>query len=478
MSLASSYTRWVLNIPKDRKNGFSPFLRLIPFGDNHHIIRSGERGETGAQPHIGEQPCIQVIENEHLHLEAARQLLQSHGGGHRGPELVRQHRVVGGVLCRHQYGEVFWKYKDLAEVYENGRKYGIDTLMVFGWWKGRFDNGYPLYEPDDALGGEAELKKAIKDIQKRGGRVILYTNGVLMDVKSDFYRNYGARAAMIDLDGNPLLDHYQFSNQGTVLRTFGYKTFAQACAGAKEWKQQMLHNGRVKLSMEPDSIFYDQVGGHRCWLCFNKDHKHGSRGDTEPLYRKENFEAVNELLGEEQAVGTENTVDIFDPYMDYHHGCDFGNWYAADVYPQLYLNTFPETIITNRFIHDEREDYRLQLNYALVCGYRFDVSIYRGRVTDMSGVPNYAGHVKRLLEYKEKHRRFFYPSGFAMRELPDMPSGLLMTQYVSGGEQLTLVLNCCREEREFSWDGGEYRIPGWGVLSICGGETEIIEGAE
>lgn len=382
------------------------------------------------------------------------------------------------IILRHQYGEVFWKYKDLVEAYENGRKYGIDTLMVFGWWKGRFDNGYPLYEPDDALGGEAELKKAIKDIQKRGGRVILYTNGVLMDVKSDFYKNYGARVAMIDLDGNPLLDHYQFSNQGTVLRTFGYKTFAQACAGAEEWKQQMLRNGRVKLSMEPDSIFYDQVGGHRCWLCFNKDHKHGSRGDTEPLYRKENFEAVNELLGEEQAVGTENTVDIFDPYMDYHHGCDFGNWYAADVYPQLYLNTFPETIITNRFIHDEREDYRLQLNYALVCGYRFDVSIYRGRVTDMSGVPNYAGHVKRLLEYKEKHRRFFYPSGFAMRELPDMPSGLMMTQYISGGEQLTLILNCCREEQEFSWDGGEYRIPGWGVLSICGGGTEIIEGAE
>ena len=176
------------------------------------------------------------------------------------------------IILRHQYGEVFWTYKDLPQVYENGRKYGIDTLMVFGWWKGRFDNGYPLYEPDDALGGEKELVAAIRKIQDMGGRVILYTNGILMDLKSDFYQEHGKDVAMIDLDGNPLLDHYQFSNQGTVLKIFGYKTFAQACQGTEEWKQQLLHNGKVKLAMKPDSIFFDQVGGHHCWLCFNKNH--------------------------------------------------------------------------------------------------------------------------------------------------------------------------------------------------------------
>lgn len=389
---------------------------------------------------------------------------------------VREFTGWQRIILRHQYGEVFWKYQDLPKVYEHGKKYGIDTLMVFGWWKGRFDNGYPLYEPDEALGGEEELKKAICKIQKAGGRVILYTNGVLMDVKSDFYKKHGKDVVMTDLDGNPFLDHYQFSNQGTVLRTFGYKTFGQACQGTEEWKQQLLSNGRVKLSMKPDSIFYDQIGGHRCWLCFNKNHKHGNRGDLDPQYRIENFKAMNELLCGEEAIGTENTVDIFDPYMDYHHGCDFGNWYAENVYPQLYLNTFPESIITNRFIHDERKDYKLQLNYALVCGYRFDVSIYRGRVLDLDGMQGYARHIKRLLEYKENYHRFFYPSKFSMRELPDLPKDVLMTEYVCGRESLILMLNTGMEMEKVSFGGKEYEIPGYGVLSICGQETQLIEG--
>lgn len=380
------------------------------------------------------------------------------------------------IILRHQYGEVFWKYTDLVDVYEHGKKYGIDTLNVFGWWKGRFDNGYPLYEPDEELGGEEELKKAIAEIQRRGGNVLLYTNGVLMDVKSDFYKEHGKDVAVLDLDGNPLMDHYQFSNQGTLLRTFGYKTFGQACNGTEEWKQQLLHNGRVKLAMKPKGIFYDQIGGHRCALCFNKNHKHGNRGDLEPQYRIENFKAINELLTGDEAVGTETTVDIFDPYMDYHHGCDYGNWYDKNAYPQLYLNTFPETIVTNRRIHDERADYRLQLNYILLCGYRFDVCIYRGRAVDMDSVKGYANQVKHLLDYKERYHRFFYPANFQMDELPELPDTVLMAEYAYQDERLVLMLNAEKEAQKITFRNKEYEIPGWSVLSICGDEVEIIEG--
>lgn len=380
------------------------------------------------------------------------------------------------IILRHQYGESFWKYEDLIQVYENGKKYGIDTVMVFGWWKGRFDNGYPLYEADEALGGEEELKRTIDEIQRRGGNVILYTNGVLMDVQSDFYKEHGKDVVMLDLDGNPLLDHYQFANQGSLLRVFGYKTFGQACNGTEEWKEQLIHNGKVKLGMGPKGIFYDQIGGHRCALCFNKNHKHGNRGDLEPQYRIENFMAINELLSGDEAVGTETTVDIFAPYMDYHHGCDFGNWYEKNTYPQLYLNTFPETIVTNRFIHDERSDYRLQLNFVLFCGYRFDVSIYRGRVVDMDAVKGYANQVKRLIEYKEKYRRFFYPVNFCMDELPELPETVLFAGYAFEAERLILMLNVEEETQRIIFRDKQYEIPGWSILSICGEEVEIIEG--
>jgi hypothetical protein len=41
------------------------------------------------------------------------------------------------VILRHQYGEIFWKYKDLPRLYLEGKKYGLDTVFVFGWWAGR-----------------------------------------------------------------------------------------------------------------------------------------------------------------------------------------------------------------------------------------------------------------------------------------------------------------------------------------------------
>lgn len=380
------------------------------------------------------------------------------------------------IILRHQYGEVYWKYTDLVDIYEHSVKYGINTLNVFGWWKGRFDNGYPLYEADDALGGEEELKKAIDEIQRRGGNVILYTNGVLMDIQSDFYKSVGKDVQMQDMDGNPHIDHYPFSNEGAALRVYGYKSFANACNGTDEWKNMLLHNAKIKLAMKPKGIFFDQIGGHKCWLCFNENHKHGKRGDLEPHYRIENFKAIDALLEGDETLGTENTVDLFIPYMDYHHGCDFGNWYAKNAYPQLYLNTFPETVVTNRFIHDERNDYKLQLNYALLCGYRFDVSIYRGRKLEMNDVPNYAKHVKKLIDFKEKYHRFFYPANFCMEELPELPSHVLMSEYVNQNDRLVMMLNTDRETTEVAFRNKEYVIPGWAVLVICGDETEIIEG--
>ncbi len=382
------------------------------------------------------------------------------------PQWVKNFTGWQRVILRHQYGEVFWKYQDLPQLYRDGRKYGLDMLMVFGWWKGRFDNGYPLYEPDPLLGGEEELKKAIREIQDLGGRVALYTNGVLMDVKSDFYKETGHKISRKDIDGNEYLDHYQFANRGTILRTFGYKTFAEACQATDEWQNKLLENGKVKLSFHPDSIFYDQIGGHHCWLCFDKTHKHGNRGDLDPKYRAGNFKAMRGLLTGEEALGSETTVDIFAPYLDYHHGCDLGNWYAKNGFPQMYLRTFPETIMTNRFIHDEREDYKLQLNYAFVMGYRFDVSIYRGRVMGIDGMNKYAAHIRKLIDLKDKYHRFFYEGKFVVNTICPLPEAVVMTEYEYNGEALLVFMNKSHVSCTFEVPGRMISLDGDDVYCV------------
>ncbi len=382
------------------------------------------------------------------------------------PEWVKNFTGWQRVILRHQYGEVFWKYRDLPGLYRDGLKYGLDMLMVFGWWKGRFDNGYPLYEADPLLGGEEELKKAVKEIQDMGGRVALYTNGVLMDVKSDFYQETGYKISRKDIDGNSYLDHYQFGGSGTVLRTFGYKTFAESCQAAGEWQDKLLENGTYKLSFNPDSIFYDQIGGHHCWLCFDKTHRHGNRGDLDPKYRRDNLKAMRGLLTGEKALGSETTVDIFSPYLDYHHGCDTGNWYTDNAFPQLYLRTFPETIMTNRFIHDERADYKLQLNYAFIMGYRFDVSIYRGRVIGVDGLKAYAGHIKKLIDLKEKYHRFFYRGRFVVNTMYPLPRNLIMTEYEYAGETLLVFMNKDHTACTFEAGGRKVTLEGEDVYCM------------
>ncbi|MBO7376025.1 MAG: hypothetical protein J6V01_02875 [Clostridia bacterium] len=370
------------------------------------------------------------------------------------------------LILRHQFGEIFWKYEDLPRLWREGHEVGLDTLLVFGWWKGRFDNGYPCYEPDDELGGAEKLKESIKTIREMGGHVILYNNGILIDKKSAFYRDHAREAARIDIDGNEYEDHYKFENNGTVLRNFGYKSFVDACQATDIWREVLLRNGRQKLEFGPDSIFFDQIGG-RSKLCFNPAHRHGYRPDDEMHWRRENLRACRALLGPDQAIGTECTGDGTCCEVDYLHGCDFGNAYRATKnsptkthFPQMWRRTFPEIIMTNRFIHDERDGFRDDLNHAFIYGFRFDVAPYRCRKISVAGLPEYAEHLKKLLDLKREYAEFFYYGKFVCDTDLSLPSGVRYCEYLNAGGtgRMFALWNSGKEDASFEICGREVRL--------------------
>lgn len=382
------------------------------------------------------------------------------------PEWVQNMTGWQRIILKHQYGEIFWKYEDLPRVYKEGAEYGLDTLLIFGWWKGRFDNGYPIYEPDPDLGGAEALKKAIEEIHNMGGRAILYTNGVLIDRATDYYKETGHRICRIDIDGNEYQEHYQFANNGTILRNFGYKTFVSACQATDEWREKLLENGRIKLSFNPDSIFYDQIGGHKCWPCFNSSHKHRNRIDEDPWFRCENLKAMHDLCTGDKALGSENTVDVFSCIVDYNHGCDFGNWYrrrandpnARNNFPKMYRRTFPETIMTNRFIHDCRKDFKDELNFAFIHGYRFDVSIYRGRVAGIAGEPEYAKYIKKLIDLRKAYHQFFYHGKYVVDTDITLPDKVHMAEYTYENRKMFAFWNENKNEIDIDILGNTVHI--------------------
>ena len=381
------------------------------------------------------------------------------------PQWVQNMTGWQRIIMKHQYGEIFFRYEDLPKLYLDGKKAGLDTLLVFGWWKGRFDNNYPHYEADETLGGAEGLKAAIAEVQRLGGRVLLYSNGKLIDVKTEFYREHGHDCCQIDIDGNEYREHYQFSNNGTVLRRFGYKTFVTGCMATPEWHDRLLDTTRVKLAFHPDSVFYDQIGG--CTrLCFNKNHEHGGRADEEALYRLRNLDDIRAMLEPEQAIGSENLTDVFSSRLDYLHGCCNGCWTGPNYYPDLYLATFPDVIITNRMMHDEREDFRRHYNSAFIYGLRFDASVYRCRKVSIAAMPNMTAHLRKLTDLKEKYRRFFYEGTFISEQDFSLPEGVRCTQYRHGDECMTAFLNNNPEPVTFDFQGHTVTIGGEDVACL------------
>ncbi|MCS7460071.1 DUF6259 domain-containing protein [Paenibacillus doosanensis] len=373
------------------------------------------------------------------------------------PEWVQELNGWQRIIMKHQFGKIYYKYEDLPRIYEEGRTVGVNMILLFGWWKGGFDNGYPVYEPDPALGGEEGLKAAIAEVQRRGGRIALYTNGVLIDVKSDYYKEVGCRICRKDIDGVEYREHYKFSNDGMLLRNFGYKSFVSACQATDEWSEQLLRVGKQKLSYNSDSIFYDQIAGHFPHLCFDDSHHHGNRGDSETVWRRCNLQQLRELCTGDKAFGSEFVIDCYAPIMDFHHSCGYATSKDDDAFPELYRQTFPETIMSNRFIHDERSDFKQQLNFAFVYGYRFDIAIYRCRST-VAAVPAYAAHIKELIAQRERYAEFFYHGVFSLDTDLELPEGVIKTEYVHDGKRLFVFWNDSAEEKQLSFRNRTIRL--------------------
>lgn len=356
------------------------------------------------------------------------------------PDWVKHMTGWQRIILKHQYGEIFFKYKDLPQLWKNGMEYGINTLMVFGWWKGRFDNGYPEYEPDPALGGKEELIAAIDEIHRLGGHVHLYTNGSLIDIKTDFYKKIGKDICLTDLDGNERRDHYGFSNEGTMLRQYGYKSFVTACHCTDEWRKVTLDLAKLRLDLGADSVFYDQLCSCSK-LCFDSRHPHGNRIDRDPQGRVDNVVAVREILPKNKAIGSEDVYDRISTLLDYNHGCTYGMSYDPGAVPELFRETFPECIISNRYIHDEKRNWRKEWNYAFAFNLIFDVSMNRGRYFDISGYPETGKYLKEIIDLREKYREFFYGGRFIAADDLELEGETYASNYESNGRRITALCN-------------------------------------
>ena len=391
------------------------------------------------------------------------------------------------IILHHQYGEYLFPYEKLEQAYDDAAKAGIDTLFLFGWTAAGMDSGYPVYSADPKLGGVKTLKENIRKVQAKGGKVILYFNGQLIDVESDYYRSgEGARVAIKRADGTEHRESYNFTNGGTFLRAFVNKTFVVACPACRSWLEILKRHVDFAVELGVDSVFFDQLG-LLSYPCCDPSHGHpvpytgimqGKREMLKDLY--EYAKSRNPEMG----VGIECTTDQTLQYTDFVHIFGFpagvwnSDWREKGEKPRtlsasyLFKAAFPEAVISNRNIRDD-SDVEFPVNQMLLLGSRSDVEIYRCRAT-IAETPHYQAYLAKANALRERFGRLLYDGTFRAETFHRVSNPEIQTNSFLLGDELAVLLT--QSSRELART--EVAAPGFQLerLDSVSGDVTMEDG--
>lgn len=345
------------------------------------------------------------------------------------------------IIMRSQYGEDYYTAEDLPRIYENGKKYGIHTLFLFAWWKEGMDRGYPYYS-EPYPGAFKNLADNIKKVQDMGGRVILECNCHFLDPATDYYKEYGEKLVLTDINGNEYRPSFVYPGRGEFRVTYGKVQFPIACACTEQWRNQVLSQLKMMGDMGADCVFADCYGGNPTQPCFNHGHEHGNRVDEEWIGHRKFFEqAVAYANDDKRVLACEVVTDIAASYTQFIHGLvNVDGKLKSDDFPALFRYTFPEVITTERGIRSPEGDFAQRLKVSLVSGLRLDCELYVCRA-DLGRDPKYAEQIGFYTEHLDKYSDFYYDGKYTVIDHSNLPYYIKRGEYLSAdGKRVMRVL--------------------------------------
>ncbi len=230
--------------------------------------------------------------------------------------------LVAHYDFKYQNQEIVHTYRDIPTLREEAKAMGLDHILLSGWHKHGFDNGFPLYEPDGEMGTETELAAGIKP--EMDMHVSLYVNAWL------------ANTAYADIEDGVAREQ----NGEPQLRKFGDDalTFGLMCPGADSWRENMV---QLASHIEMDwggGIYFDMLSAHPRY-CYAKHHHHAP---------DEIGTAVKRMLAEvadgEMCIMGEHVSDEYGGMVSGQLMQSFFKLLTG-TYEELYRYTFPEHIL-------------------------------------------------------------------------------------------------------------------------------------
>ncbi|MBE6411432.1 MAG: hypothetical protein E7036_02630 [Opitutales bacterium] len=390
----------------------------------------------------------------------------------KAPDFIKKMNGWQRMILRHQYGTILFPYAKMDNIRKAGMDCGIDTMLMFGWWEEGMDAGYPLYTPEKTQGGDAELKKRIKEFQSKGGKVLMYFNGQLIDMSTDFYKNEGHKLCVKNPSGAPHIEQYPFGGEGTGLRVLGHKMFVTGCHGTKGWEEVLLKKYVDRaLALGVDGIFLDQLGfGSR--ICWDKSHGHKVPCTNMMWYKQEMLRKIRAYIKEKApnvAFGVEYVGDATSQHVDFVHICGFDyNTYKGKggkpefKYIPLFRYAFPDITLSDRTIRDD-SDIERRLNTCLMWGLVSDIEIYRCRKT-IDETPHYKQYMAKANVLRDKYRRLILEGTYSDRDYAKVSNGKMhYTTFKNGDEIAVFVTNNWQKNLK-----GKVEIDGYKLTEIDG----------
>ena len=303
------------------------------------------------------------------------------------PEWVKTNSGWLLAILKQQNDEVIVPYDEIGGwLADAAEERGIDVLGLFGRGIGGHDRFYPDYSPDPKLGGKDALVKGIAEAKAKGKRVILYTNGQLLDMNEtpQFWPDTGSVITVRGQHGDYMTQTFHKYHDAPA------RHFGLACHSCQTWRDIMLRLAKEAEELGADGLLYDQLAVMKPMYCYHPDHGHTVPAIVYESDRHANMQYVRQEMAKinpDFIVMTEglvdsqmNTIGMFHAYAP---GANvppeetfeerFTDAGAMQHYTEMFHYTFPENIITIRM--GSPTNSRYVLNYNLSFGFRNELEL-------------------------------------------------------------------------------------------------------
>jgi hypothetical protein len=393
------------------------------------------------------------------------------------PEVPRWIRDMDGWLLtflKWPYGRINQSYTDIETLWEHTKAAGLNVMKINGWFPLGMDRGYPIFEADDDMGGEAALRSAIFKIRQEGGHVFLYYNGMIMDPDEPRVRPYAWEVAAKTYYGHPYVRTYNFFREGSIGDPLisGNKVFYMACQAMPQWRATLLTMVEQGLDLGADGLTFDQMGGLEAAMCFDKTHPHARPSDAlgEPRFR--NLMAMRKRMLEinpDAALETEYHCDAFLEACDIFVAPDINMAYGTLGFPELFLYTFPEVVLIKSHLD---LDGLTQLHIAFTYGMKFGTHPGQG-AGSLADYPRLTERIAYLVGLRNRYPDLLRNGRFVDTDWGKIDNAQLLAKGFINGDRLAVIIyNYTHQKQSYSLE-----IPGYRVEQVIPGSGNALNGS-